>query len=246
MVEMRYEGSPVPVREEIPAADARAWQRLSKPGSWWSGEERVAIAAEVRHARSCTFCRERKQALSPNAVQGEHESLGKLPPAAVEVVHRITTDPARLSRTWYRDVISRGLSPEQYVEIVGIVVTLVSIDSFCRALGAELHPLPDPEPGAPTNRRPSGARDQGAWVPMVPHDALDPEDADLYGGRAAPNVVRAMSLVPDEVRGLRELSGAYYLPLHQVVGDTKAGRSISRPQIELIAGRVSALNECFY
>jgi hypothetical protein len=62
-----------------------------------------------------------------------------------------------------------------------------------------------------------------------------------------PNVVRAMSLVPDAVRQLRELSAAQYLPLQQVT-DVRAepGRALSRAQIELVAGRVSALNECFY
>jgi len=55
-------------------------------------------------------------------------------------------------------------------------------------------------------------------------------------------VFRAMSLVPDAVRNLRRLS-AYYV---QSVGDTSLRTSLDRPQIELIAARVSALNECFY
>jgi hypothetical protein len=57
--------------------------------------------------------------------------------------------------------------------------------------------------------------------------------------------MRAMSLVPDEVRGLVDLSAAHYLAPTAMM-DLSAGLSLDRAQIELIAGRVSALNECFY
>ena len=68
---------------------------------------------------------------------------------------------------------------------------------------------------------------------------------DLFPDGRAPNVIRALSLVPDEVRGLKELSAAQYVPL-KALFDLRAGRAIDRSQIELLAGRVSALNECFY
>ena len=71
-------------------------------------------------------------------------------------------------------------------------------------------------------------------------------EADLYPGRGA-NVLRAMSLVPDCVRQMRSLSVAQYLPIEQVPDPTAdPGRALSRAQIELLAGRISALNECFY
>ena len=56
-----------------------------------------------------------------------------------------------------------------------------------------------------------------------------------------------MSLVPDSVRMLMTLSHAQYLPLRciRTPGDS-ADRAISRNQIELLAGRVSALSDCFY
>jgi hypothetical protein len=62
----------------------------------------------------------------------------------------------------------------------------------------------------------------------------------------AGNVLKALSLVPDALRQLQELSAAHYLPLQEMMHfDTKL-RALSRAQIELVAGRVSALNECFY
>ena len=62
----------------------------------------------------------------------------------------------------------------------------------------------------------------------------------------APNVIAAMSLVPDAVRDLRRLSDVHYISDAQVANPFARGEVLSRPQIELIAARVSALNECFY
>ena len=42
-----YSESPVPVREDILEAHERAFERLRRAGSWWTGAERIEIAAEV-------------------------------------------------------------------------------------------------------------------------------------------------------------------------------------------------------
>ena len=170
---------------------------------------------------------------------------GALPETVVEVVHRVATDPARLSRAWFDKLQAQGLLDTHYVEAVGIVVRIVSIDAFHRALGLPLEPLPEPEHGAPSQRRPPGAELESAWVPMIQPDKLADEDTNLYGMRRTGNVIRALSLVPDEVRGLLDLSAAQYLTMRRMMG-VETGRALDRAQIELIAGRVSALNECFY
>jgi hypothetical protein len=123
---------------------------------------------------------------------------------------------------------------------------MAGLDYFARALGIAPLPLPAPLPGAPSRHRPAGARAGTAWVPMVsPEDATGPE-ADLYGdAEVVPNIVRAMSLVPDEVRALRRATASHYFPVAQI-GDPTVRRSLDRPQIELVAARVSALNQCFY
>ena len=153
MSEISYGSAPFPVREDLPAAHRRAWRRLAEPGTWWTGAERLAIAAEVRNARRCRLCAERKEALSPDGVSGEHAALGALPEAALEVVHRLTTDNGRLSRAWFDKTLAAGLDDVRYVETVGVVVTLLSIDSFCRGIGVPVHPLPEPVPGEPSRRR---------------------------------------------------------------------------------------------
>ena len=93
-----YTISAVPIRPDIPAAHRAFWHRLAGPGSWFSGAERVAIAAESRRALDCPLCAARRQALSPNAVAGEHRHGVALPGVVVDAVHRIVTDQGRITR----------------------------------------------------------------------------------------------------------------------------------------------------
>lgn len=240
-----YSSAGIPIRAEIVQAHRSFWNRLAAPGAWWSGPERVAIAEEVRAAHRCGLCRERKAALSPNAIAGTHPSREPLPETVVEAIHRITTDPARLSRPWLEKLQANGLSDAAYVELIGVVVAVISVDQFHRGLGLALEPLPDPVQGEPSRQRPSQAVEEGAWVPMIPAAGATGSEADLWRGRNGANVIRALSLVPDAVRDLKSLSAAHYFELEQV-SDPTARRSLDRSQIELLAGRVSAINECFY
>ncbi len=241
-----YAASPAPVREDIVRAHGRVWERMACPGTWWTGAERVAMAAEARHATGCALCSERKRALSPYAIQGAHDTLGVLPSPVVDVVHRIRTDPGRLTRAWFDGVMASGLADAQYVEIVGVVATVVGADTFARAIGVSPAPLPDPQPGGPSRLRPAAATDQGAWVPMIAPEDASGSEADLYGeARFVPNIRRALSLVPAEARGFADLSSVHYFAIDDMMDLTRQ-RAITRPQIELLAARVSALNQCFY
>lgn len=244
-----YDPAGIPVRDDLVTAHRNQWARLARPGTWWSGAQRLAIAREVRGAASCALCRARKASLSPYTVVGEHPGDEALSGAVVDVVHRVTTDPGRLTKDWFDRVIASGLSCEQYVEAIGVVVTVVSIDSFCRGLGVPLHPLPEPVAGAPTIYRPAAARMENAWVPMLPNGRGAGPEADLWGdmpGGQTGNVVRALSLVPDEVRALKELSAAHYMRSDEMMNLKRRHHSLDRQQIELVAGRVSALRGCFY
>jgi alkylhydroperoxidase family enzyme len=237
----------VPVREDLREAHRRLLEHIRAPGSWWSGAQRVAIAAESRQATSCGLCARRKAALSPTHVEGVHDTLGTLPASGVDVIHRVRTDPGRLSRSWFESIVPAGLSDGEYVELVGVVALTAGLDFFTRVLGILPYPLPDALPGDPSRYRPASARRGTAWVPMIAcEDATGGAEADLYEGLAfVPNIVRALSLVPSEVKALERSSAAHYLPVKDIV-DPAARRSLDRPQMELIAARVSALNQCFY
>ncbi len=238
------------IRPDLTAAHRRVWAHIAAPGSWLTGAERVAVAEETRRARSCGICARRKAALSPFALQGEHDHAGALPLLLVDVVHRVMTDAGRLSASWYAGLVSEGLTPESYVEALGVAVLVISIDEFHHAMDILPEPLPEAQPGEPSRYRPLGAEieEGAAWVPILAPGRCGPNDADLFAGipgKQAPNVIRALSLVPDEVRAWKDLAGAQYLSSDQMLS-FESPRAIDRAQIELVAGRVSALNECFY
>ena len=72
---------------------------------------------------------------------------------------------------------------------MGLVTTVVSIDSFHRGIGAALEPLPEPRGGAPNNYRPGGLSDLGAYVPMIPARKAKGPEVDLYDGMPPANVI---------------------------------------------------------
>ena len=240
---LSYAPAPVPIRPGFAESHQRFWDRLARPGTGWTGAQRVAIAHEARASVRCDQCRARRVALSPHIVAGRHTAVSDLPDAAVEVTHAVMHDAGRLTRRWYEAQRDEGLSDGQYVEIVRTGVALVSIDRFCRAVAVPEQPLPAPLPGAPTRYRPASAvlRLEEAWVPMVPMDNADTPEADLWPAGKTGNVIRAMSVVPDEVRTLADLSAVHYLPNERVRDAGACQGSLSRPQMELIAGR-----DCFY
>lgn len=165
MTTISYAAASTPVRADLVEAHEKLWQNLAEPGTWWTGAERVAIAAEVRKAWTCTLCTDRKAALSASAVDGQHDTHGVLPSPVVEMIHRVTTDPGRLSKDWYEGLSADGVAHTHYVEALGVVVRTVSVDSFCRGLGIPSHALPTSVPGDPSRRRPPQAQMDASWVP---------------------------------------------------------------------------------
>jgi alkylhydroperoxidase family enzyme len=238
-------------RPDLVAAVDAAWTHIAMPGATWTGAERVAIAAEARAAQVCQLCADRKRVLSPYHVTGEHATATALPLPAVDAVHRIVTDPARLTEHWLRSMVDSGLSEPQYVELVAVVATLVAVDTLALALG-----VPPPALASPAGGRPSGevaeeAVVHSAWVPTVPPETAQGDLAELYRNRLTNrwgfvgNVNRALTLVPDEQLVICSLLEAMYVPIAQMGGGV-ALRALAPAQIELVAATVSAANGCFY
>jgi hypothetical protein len=234
------------LRNDLVEAHQRAWAAIAAPGTWLTGERRVAVAAEVRRARECAHCARIKAALSPNAVPGTHESLGVLSEAEVELVHRVTGDPGRLSEKWSQSVLARGLAEGEYVEIVGLVAMVMMMDTCMRALGMPERELPAPAAGEPTRYQPPGAKKQAAWLPLVePEDAVE-ADGPMYPSPKAGYIYRGLSLVPQSLRDYWALANCHYMPGQYVYKFDTSIRAISRPQVEILAARVSALHQCVY
>lgn len=242
-----YSNSPYPIRSDLKESYRDAWRQLADPGTWWSGRDRVAIAEEVRNAQACELCASRKAALSPfEDIAGDHLATGELAPPVVDAVHRLTTDPSRLTQSWLERATDKDFTSGHYVEIISIVVTTLCIDTFHRSLGFDLEPLPEPRHGKPSGYVPDGLNDHTGWVPMI--GVAGAAEQDLWpGAKMVPNVIKALSSVPDAVRLLKTMSAAQYVPMADVPNPSAGSdRAISRAQIEFIAARVSAINDCFY
>ncbi|MSQ55669.1 MAG: hypothetical protein EXR31_09905 [Betaproteobacteria bacterium] len=241
-----FSASDLPVRGDLAESHDQAWRAIASPGTWLSGARRVAVAAEIRHAPDCPHCARIREALSPNGVKGEHASLGVLGPAEVELVHRVVCDPGRLSERWSQSVLERGVQEGEYVEIVGLIAMVMMMDAFARALGLPQRALPAPLAGEPTRYRPPGAKKQAAWLPLVEPEDVVASDGPLYPNPKAGYIYRGLSLVPQSLRDYWALAFTHYLPGDQVYRFEGSFRAISRPQVELLAARVSALHECAY
>jgi len=238
------------IRSELTASHDRVWQHLEAPGTWLAAAERVSVAAEVRAARSCELCAARKAALSPAAVEGQHEDTpAGLSAIWVELVHKLVTDPGRITRSWVEKLLSNDMTDTEYVEISGLVSAITVVDTFHAALGLPERELPTPKPGEPSRSRPRTAALEDGYVPVIATSALEGDYADLYDTNYwVPNVHRAFSLVPEATRVADDLMQSHYFPYETVPRYTDADHSyaINKMQIELVASRVSRDNDCFY
>lgn len=204
---------------------------LGKPGDWLSGQQRVDVWHHVRDAATNELDQQRRAALSPNAVVGSHPPSDHLSAAAVEVAHRVASDPGRLTRDWADRQIAE-LGEETYTEIVGVTAIASVIDRFHHATGAPAPDLPIPQDGDPARVRPDDVGDIGAWVSQS-------------SGPTTANVSRTLSLVPRTNDTWRSLVNSHYSRGAEFL-DAVWSRALSRPAVELVASRTTGLNECFY
>ena len=122
-----------------------------------------------------------------------------------------------------------------YVELVAIACTVAAVVGFRRAAGLEPWELPLPVDGQPSRAVPPDLVVAGLnWVRVT-------RPADEVAA-----VVQAFSSVPAEYERLWSLAAAQYIPNLEMVDPRWTRGTLSRPQIELVAARISKLRECFY
>ena len=217
--------------ELITAALDDAAESLVGPGDWLTGSQRRAAALEARDARTNELDQQRRDALSPNAVPGGHEATAELQAEAVEVIHRVASDPGRLTQVW-ADEMMTVLGEETYTELVGIAACTAVLDMFAWAMTGDDGQLGDDTAGSPAKERPDDVGDVGAWVSQTT-------------GTGMANVSRSLSLVPVTNRAWVGLVQALYSRGPEFL-DLSWDRALSRPQVELVAARTTAELECFY
>ncbi len=220
----------MPPPTEIDTRHRAAWQRLASPGDWLTGQQRTAVAHQARVARSCDVCARRAEALTPSAIDDAHAGDGVLGATYVDTVHRVAVDATRLTKQWAVRVIA-DMGEERYAEVVGIVASVAMLDMYRTAMGEPLDPVPAPIGGEPRHNRPSDVGDVGAWVSQ----AIEKRGA---------NVSRALSLVPATQELFVTIESWQYSESFKDL--VWSDRALTRPQTELVAATVAAVNECFY
>lgn len=216
------------VRDLVADAHRAIWKMLAHAGSQLDGSTRISIAQLARHCFADRANPPWMRAELPEVELGE---------SVITAVRTMASDAHSIDRDWATPIIEE-LGAATYVEIGSIVATVIAIDAFAEAIGRAPEPLPTPMDGEPDGELWDDVSDIGAYIDMI-----RPED-DPFAG---PNVGRAWSLVPSANRMfMTAVMSMYSSPAGGFWDMEWPGGPIDRPQAELIATRVSAVNECFY
>jgi hypothetical protein len=223
----------VTVRDDLAEAHRLAWEHLAAPGSWWSGAARIELAGTALLAIAD---RDPLPPWAPVTSTGRLDPELIAPSAAHDVVYRLARHAGTMTVDVYR-AAADALGELPYVELCAIVSTVAAIAHFGRNVGVPVPPLPAPIDGQPTGDRPDRlAQPRYNWVPVA-------EPADEVAA-----VVQAYTAVPGEQRNTWRMADAQYMPSQDMVdpGWSRRPGGLSRPQMELIAARLSRLRDCFY
>ena len=210
------------VRQDIVDAHRQTWQSIARAGSFWSDGNRIEIAKQARVARA------QRSELSFNRSYPD----STLSSEALEAVRKIAADAGKIDRSWASNQIA-ALGEGPYAEMVSIVASVTAIDAFSEALGRPNEPLPSAAGGSCPQDKSKSTTDIGGYLPMV----------DPWEG---PNVSGALSLVPTANQLVMTNVSSMYGSNGGGFNDMVRDGPLSRPQAELLAARVSSINECFY
>ena len=231
---MDFYNSTMPIRADLESSHRELVDHWSRPGTWWSAAERLAIIDQVRRARDIN---NPPPAWVPASdVEGLVGDSGGLPAKAIDTIWRLTNHPGTITVEWYKTIVDdedpSSISPAHYTELVGVVAQANSLDRFTDALSMPRVDLPVPLDGDPTCETPDGTMMRDHWVPTC-----DTERAQ---------VIRALSAVPAEKAMMLRLCETQYMDIDAMAELTADHNSLTRMQVELVAARTSKLNECFY
>ena len=131
--------------------------------------------------------------------------------------------------------------------MIEVAMSVASVLRFAQLAGLERPEFPAALNGEPSRQDQPSKPAKHHWVPVVHLEDMTPELAPFYEGLpAVAPVIRALSSVPAAMDTLATLSSAQYIPTREMVDLNWSRGTLSRRQIEFVAGRLSALRECFY
>lgn len=158
-------------RSKLPASfcpSDQAWCRRSKwPGLAWPARDVVERGGTHGHCGrgaqriGLQALQERRQALSASTAKGVHDSLGNLPAETGEAVHRLVTDPSRITESWVRTMADGPPGVAGYVEIVSVTDAIDSGVAHGEALVALVDGVLGADTAAPQRARAAVRRDLG-------------------------------------------------------------------------------------
>jgi hypothetical protein len=214
------------LRDDLVAAHRESLAHVRRRGATLSAQRRVEIA---RCAQAAYLDTDLDSVPSPPWVR-------RFDDAQLDVAYRVARHAGTITDSWYRQLLSGGMTELEWVEIVGIVCAVVPPTAFARAIGAPVPVVGDPvDGGEPTGRVADPLADATLnWVPVAA-----PADE-----RAS--VVQALSALPDEFDNVWRLAAAQYMSDVQMADPAWTRGTLSRPQMELVAGRISRIRECFF
>jgi len=236
-----YSDSAFAIRTDLAAVHNATMESFSAPGTWFDATERREIVALSRRARA-------ERGFQIQDYTDEVLDID-LPSGALKLIEMVSCEAEKIDKDFYLELVSNGLLAEQYVEIVGLVTRAVSVDTFCRSLGLSMCLLADARDGVPSKQLPDTSVIDHAWVPIIPAGPKGGVPAQaLYGETDfVANIFSALSLVPDEASGVMQLGQTQYVEARDFQNfKFFRDENFSRAQLELVAARISALNNCFY
>jgi len=116
------------VRADLADAHRRSLAHVAAPGAAFTAAERLAIATAARDAY-----------LDPSPPPPWARPYGR---PALDVAHRLARHAGTLTLDWYEQVITEGMHPLEWVEVVGIVCAVVPPVAFARAAGLRCRRCP--------------------------------------------------------------------------------------------------------
>jgi hypothetical protein len=180
-----FNGSPIPVRQDLKDAYYEIWNHLANPGPTLTGEQRIGLAGYVRAAWS-----------------GDTPASVDLPVPVLDLAARLFADPATIDGSTVR-AVATDVGDPLTVEVISIVSMLSAVDGAHRGLTADLEALPSPRVGTPTGIIATGLKRRRTHVPMpagaIPF-ALDllPEVGQVFQDSFGPQYMTEPEMTRDD------------------------------------------------
>ena len=119
------------VNQDIVNSFRIVWDHLGRPGAWWTGPQRVAIAEHVRKSAPRPLWDR-----PPPLETLSDEANGELTIFEAAVVERVAVSPSSISIETYEHIIER-MGENKYAELAAVISQIVPIDHLHDALGLE-------------------------------------------------------------------------------------------------------------